>query len=96
MYLIALCDDEADAIQKTEDMLGNYQREHKWLDFAIERFENADMLLNKAKEENYMPDLILICTYKYDQDILDSLSKYEQCGVKFEKLHRVSEMPWVF
>ena len=52
-------------------------------------------VIKKAKEENYMPDLILICTYKYDQDILDSLSKYEQCGVKFEKLHRVSEMPWV-
>ena len=67
MYLIALCDDEADAIQKTEDMLGNYQREHKWLDFAIERFENADMLLNQAKEENYMPDLILMDIYMPDK-----------------------------
>lgn len=42
------------------------------------------------------PDIILICTYKYDQDILDSLLQYEQCGVKLEKLHRAEEMPWVF
>lgn len=67
MYLIALCDDEADAIQKTEDMLENYQREHRWLDFAIERFENAQMLLNKAREENYMPNLILMDIYMPDK-----------------------------
>ena len=42
------------------------------------------------------PDLIVICTYKYDQDILDSLRQYEQYGVKLEKLHRSEEMPWVF
>ena len=42
------------------------------------------------------PDVILICTYKYDQDILESLQKYEQYGVKLEKLHRPEEMPWVF
>ncbi len=42
------------------------------------------------------PDLILICTYKYDQDILESLRQYEQYGVKLEKLHRKEEMPWVF
>ena len=67
MYLIALCDDEADAIQKTEDMLRNYQRKHKWLDFAIERFGNADMLLYKVKEGNYMPDLILMDIYMPDK-----------------------------
>ncbi len=67
MYLIALCDDEAYAIQKTEDMLRNYQRKHKWLDFAIERFGNADMLLYKVKEGNYMPDLILMDIYMPDK-----------------------------
>ena len=67
MYLIALCDDETDAIQKTEDMLGSYQREHKWLDFAIEHFENADKLLYKVKEENYVPDLILMDIYMPDR-----------------------------
>lgn len=41
-------------------------------------------------------DLILVCTYKFDQDILESLRPYEQYGVRLEKLHREMEMPWVF
>ena len=49
-----------------------------------------------SKIPKLQPDLILICTYKYDEDILDSLRQYEQCGVRLEKLHRVEEMPWVF
>lgn len=42
------------------------------------------------------PDLILICTYAYEQEILDSLRSYETYGVKLEKLHRDGEIPWVF
>ncbi len=42
------------------------------------------------------PNVIIICTYKYDQDIYDSLKQYEQQGIKMEKLHRVDELPWVF
>lgn len=49
-----------------------------------------------AEIPDLQPDLILICTYKYDQDILDSLRQYEKYGVKLEKLHREDEMPWVF
>ena len=73
----------------------------EWLQFNSDPKmwgQKADerMVHSPSEIPELMPDLILICTYKYDQDILDSLSKYEQCGVKFEKLHRVSEMPWVF
>lgn len=42
------------------------------------------------------PDLILICTYIYEQDIFTSLRQYEKYGIKLEKLHRKDEMPWVF
>ncbi len=63
MYLIALCDDEKEEIQKTENMLAIYQEKHMWLDFIIECFENADKLLYKVKKENYKPDLILMDIY---------------------------------
>lgn len=41
-------------------------------------------------------DMILICTYKFDKDIYESLRQYEQSGVRIERLHRELEMPWVF
>lgn len=41
-------------------------------------------------------DAILVCTYKFDKDIQESLRVYEQKGVRVERLHREPEMPWVF
>ena len=41
-------------------------------------------------------DAILICTYKYDDDILKALEPYARDGVQIEKLHRKSDVPWVF
>lgn len=62
-----------------------------WGQTADERIVHGPAEIPELK-----PDLILICTYKYDQDILNSLHPYEECGVRFEKLHREEEMPWVF
>lgn len=42
------------------------------------------------------PDLVLICSYAYGDEILDGLRQYGQYGVKLEKLHREGEMAWVF
>ncbi len=42
------------------------------------------------------PDLILICSYSYDNEIFESLRQYEKYGVRLEKLHREGEVPWVF
>ena len=42
------------------------------------------------------PDKIIICTYKFDEDIYADLKKYEEYGIEIVKLHRPEEMPWVF
>lgn len=42
------------------------------------------------------PDMIIICTYKYDADIYESLRHYEENGVQIVKLHRELDVPWVF
>lgn len=42
------------------------------------------------------PDLIIIDTYRFDDEIKRNLTQYEEMGVKIEKLHRQTEMPWVF
>ena len=75
--------------------------EFEWLQFNSDPKTWGQMaderIVHGPKEiPELQPDMILICTYKYDQDILDSLREYEQYGVKLEKLHRKEEMPWVF
>jgi len=42
------------------------------------------------------PDLILVSTYRFDQEIVDSLLPYRKKGILVEKLHREGEVPWVF
>lgn len=42
------------------------------------------------------PDIILISTYRYDEEIMDSLRPFAELGIQIEKLHRESDMPWIF
>lgn len=75
--------------------------EFEWLQFNSDPKmwgQMADERLVHGPDEiiGLKPDIVLICTYKYDQDIFDSLRQYEEQGVRLEKLHRAEEMPWVF
>ena len=63
MYLIALCDDEAAELDKTEWMLKSYGKSHTRAEFSIERFGSADELLEKVRDKKYMPDIILMDIY---------------------------------
>jgi len=67
MYLIALCDDELAELEKTEKLLGEYEKKHPGLDFVIRCFENADELLYLVREENYTPDLIFMDIFLPDK-----------------------------
>ncbi|MDE7232263.1 MAG: LytTR family DNA-binding domain-containing protein, partial [Lachnospiraceae bacterium] len=59
-YLIALCDDETEELNKTEKILNAYEQEHSEVDFMIERFESADELIYWIEDKNYAPDLIFM------------------------------------
>ena len=63
VYLIALCDDEAEEIDKTEQMLDSYRERNPGMDFKIGRFGSADGLLDMVREGNYIPDLVLMDIY---------------------------------
>ena len=41
-------------------------------------------------------DLIIVCTYRYDQEIYRNLEQYRDKGVEIVKLHRDTDVPWVF
>ena len=63
MYLIAHCDDETAELNKIEQMLTTYREQYAVCDFQIERFQSADDLLRMVREEEYMPDLLLMDIY---------------------------------
>jgi len=44
----------------------------------------------------FRPDIIIICSYKYGVEIYESLRHYEDNGIKIVKLHRETDIPWVF
>ena len=68
MYLIALCDDESEELEKTEKMLSDYEKKHPGLEFMIRCFENTDELLCLVREKNYIPDLIFMDIYLPDKE----------------------------
>jgi len=63
MYQIALCDDEPAELEKTEKMLNDYEKNHPGPEFITRCFKNTDELLYMVREENYIPDLILLDIY---------------------------------
>lgn len=63
MYLMAVCDDEAEELKKAEELLYAYRRIHLKAEFMVKYFENADDLLEEIREETYVPDLIWMDIY---------------------------------
>jgi hypothetical protein len=41
-------------------------------------------------------DIVIVCTYRYDTEIYNNISQYEDVGVKIVKLHRETDVPWVY
>lgn len=80
MYLIALCDDEEADLDKTEQMLKSYGKEHPETEFIMERFLNADSLLNRIREKNYKPDFIFMDIYMSEKSGIDAARELRAMG----------------
>ena len=80
MYLIALCDDETEQLQKTTQMIKEYQYSHTGEDFRVECFESADKMLDLIEEKEYFPDLILMDIYMPDKMGIDAARELRQMG----------------
>ncbi len=63
MYQIVVCDDESVELEKTEKLLSEYEKNHSGVELTVRCFENVNELLCLAREENYMPDLIIMDIY---------------------------------
>ena len=63
MYQIALCDDEAAALDKIENMFKVYCKKHTEPVFLVKRFSDADELLHATHDKGYMPDILFMDIY---------------------------------
>lgn len=81
MYLIALCDDEAAELDKTEWMLRRYAERHPGAEFLIERFGGADELLDRIREQKYMPDIILMDIYMPEKLGIEAAYELRSMGI---------------
>lgn len=75
--------------------------EFEWLAFngdARLRGLPADGLTVHHPDEipGLRPDMILICSYRFEKDIAAALRPYQEQGVILEALHQGHEVPWVF
>lgn len=80
VYLIALCDDEEADLDKTEQMLGVYKERNPEVDFQVKRFESADGLLDMVREENYIPDLVLMDIYMPEKLGIEAAKELRSMG----------------
>lgn len=60
---IALCDDETEELDKVEEILRAWHRQHGRNEIVLRRFEDSVELLYMIGEESYSPDLILMDIY---------------------------------
>jgi len=42
------------------------------------------------------PEIIIVCNYAYQEEIYNDLLRYESGEIKIVKLHRETDVPWVF
>lgn len=81
MYRIAICDDEMAEVEKTQEMLNNYKKQHPEMDLEIGIFDNADKLILRVQED-YEPDLILMDIYMDGKTGIEAAEELHELGNK--------------
>lgn len=80
MFQIAICDDEIEELDKAEYTLENYRKQHKTCDFCVQRFTDAEELLQKIQNKEYAPDLLFMDIYLPDRLGIDVVKELRGMG----------------
>ncbi len=80
MYVIALCDDEAAELDKTAQLLVEYDKKYAEVDFKVERFDSADRLLGMVREKGCQPDLVIMDIYMPDKMGIEAAKELREMG----------------
>lgn len=80
MYHIALCDDETEGLYRTENILNLYRRQHVTCDFSVERFDNAEKMLQEIRKNEYSPDLLFMDIYMPGKNGIEVARELREMG----------------
>ena len=72
----------------------------KWLQFNSNpkiwgEMSNGLPIYSPDAIESLHPDSIIICSYKYGDEIYESIKRFEDIGINISKLHQDTDMMWV-
>lgn len=54
------------------------------------------VVMDPAQLEDVRPDLVIVSNYNYSQEIFNQLKPLWNVGIRVEKLHKDTDVPWVF
>ena len=58
---------------------------------------NAGLTIHAPEEIGTLkPDLLLITSFNYGEEIYQSVQKYSKMGIVVKKLHQANDVPWIF
>lgn len=80
MYQIALCDDIASELEKVETLLEKYKEINSMLRYKLNRFEDAQLLIDKIIDKNYLPDLLLMDIVMKEKTGLEAVREMREEG----------------
>ncbi len=81
MYTIALCDDEVKELDQIEAFLESYQDGKQELAYRTERFASAEELLQRVKEDGYMPDILLLDIFMSGKTGIEAAEELRKLGM---------------
>lgn len=81
MYSIALCDDEESELDRIENFLSDYQDKRLALEYATERFDSAEALLQRVGEEGYLPDILLLDIFMSGKSGMEAAKEVRGMGL---------------
>lgn len=81
MYAIALCDDEERELDRIEDFLASYQEKAQTMEYKTERFGSAEELMQRVREEGYMPDILLLDIFMSGRNGIEVAEDLRELGL---------------
>ena len=87
LYSIALCDDDERELDRIENFLASYQDSKQEVEYKTERFSSAEALLRRVRENDYLPDILLLDIFMSGKNGIEAAEEVRMLGL---------DMPIVF